>query len=66
MGKIFTGSIVVSLLLIIAGGIGLVFGFVNFTVGSTALVQCLITYGTFTTIGIIILVLLMIVGPEFE
>jgi hypothetical protein len=66
MGTLFMGSIIIGLLLLIVGGIGLFFTFTNFAFGSPEIIQGSLTYGTFTVIGIIILVMLSIMGPELE
>lgn len=66
MGTLHTGAIIIALLLIIVGGIGLFFTFTNFALGSPHLVQGGLTYGTFSSVGLVMLILLIIVGPEFE
>ncbi len=65
MGTLYTGVIIVTLLLIIVGGIGLFFTFTNFPLGSPHLVQGGLTYGTFSSVGLLMLILLIIAGPEF-
>ena len=66
MGAIFTGYIFIGLLLLIVGVAGIIFCFTNFVMGSPGMVQGGLTFGTFTVIGLVILVLLFIAGPEFE
>ncbi|MFQ6121829.1 MAG: hypothetical protein ACE5LA_02045 [Dehalococcoidales bacterium] len=66
MGILFTGATIIGLLLLIAGGIGLFITYTGFAWGSPEWVQGNLTYGTFTIIGVAILVLLVISGPEFE
>jgi hypothetical protein len=66
MGVIFSGGIFIGLLLLIVGVIGLIFSFTNLVMGSPAMVQGGLTFGTFTTIGLAILILLLIASPEFE
>lgn len=66
MGTLFTGSTIIGLLLLIAGSIGLFFTYTNFALGSPNLIQGTITYATFVSVGLTILVLLIMVGPGFE
>ena len=66
MGVIFTGGIFIGLLLFIVGVVGLIFCFTNLIMGSPAMVQGGLTFGTFTTLGLTILILLFIASPEFE
>ena len=66
MGTIFTGFTIIGLLLLIAGGIGLFFTYTHFALGSPGLIQGTITYGTFSGVGLTILVLLIVGGSAFE
>ncbi|MFQ5996335.1 MAG: hypothetical protein ACE5KP_01750 [Dehalococcoidales bacterium] len=66
MGIFSIGSTVIGLLLIIVGGIGLFFSFTHFALDSPHLIQGALTYGTFTSVGLAILIILIIAGPELE
>ncbi len=66
MGTLFTGAMIIGLLLLIAGVTGIFLTFINFTSGSPYWIQGNLTYGTFTAVGLTIIVLLTITGPEFE
>lgn len=66
MGIIFTGATIIGLLLLIVGGIGLFHTFTSFELPSPYLIQGALTFGTFTGLGLVILVILIIAGPGFE
>jgi hypothetical protein len=66
MGALFTGMLMIGLLLFIAGGIGLFFSYTSFALGSPEWIQGNLTYGTFTSIGLVMLILLIFAGPEFD
>lgn len=66
MGMLFKIMPFLGLLLLITGSIGLVTTYINFAVGSLDWVQGNLTYGTFTVLGLAIIVCLMISGPEIE
>jgi len=66
MSTLFTGAMIIGLLLLIAGATGIFLTFTNFASGSPYWIQGNLTYGTFTAVGLVIIVLLTITGPEFE
>ena len=57
---------VVALIFLIAGGFGLFYTNINLEVGSPYWIHGNITYGTFTILGILTLILLAIFGSEIE
>ncbi len=66
MGTLFTGTMIIGLLLLITGVTGIFLTFINFAMGNPYWIQGNLTYGTFTAVGLVIIVLLVIMGPEFE
>ena len=58
--------ILIGLILLIGGGVGLFFTNINIVSGSELWVVGNITFGVFTLLGILVLVLLFIYGSEFE
>ena len=58
--------ILIGLILLIGGGVGLFFTNINIVSGSELWVAGNITFGVFTLVGILVLVLLFIYGSEFE
>ena len=57
---------VVALIFLIAGGFGLFYTNINLEAGSPYWIHGNTTYGTFTIVGILTLILLAIFGSEIE
>jgi len=66
MGMLFTLMTFISLLLLIVGGIGLFVTFTNFTVGDPHWIQGILTFGVFTVLGLVTIVILAMRGPEID
>ena len=54
----------IGMLLLIAGSSGLAVTFTNFTVGDPHWIQGILTFGVFTVVGLVTIVILAWKGPE--
>jgi hypothetical protein len=62
----FVFSMILALIFLIAGGIGLFHININLVAGTNLWIYGNITFGTFTVVGIAILVFMAIFNTEFE
>jgi hypothetical protein len=62
----FIAFLIVALIFLISGGVGLFYTNLNFGAGSHFWVYGNLTFGTFTLLGLVSIVLLAIFNSEFE
>ncbi len=62
----FIFFMILALIFLIAGGTGLFYTNINLVAGSHYWVHGNITYGTFTVVGIAIIIFMILFGSEFE
>jgi len=62
----FVFLLILALIFLIGGGVGLFYTNVNLAAGSHYWMHGNITYGTFTAVGIVTLVFMVLLGSEIE